>query len=48
MPAMKLDTATIIVISVVIDFVLVLILLHTWRACPALPDGSITMLVFRG
>ena len=28
---MKLDTATIVVISIVTDFILVLILLHTWR-----------------
>ncbi len=28
---MKLDTATIVVISIIIDFILVLILLHTWR-----------------
>ena len=28
---MKLDTATIVVISIITDFILVLILLHTWR-----------------
>ena len=28
---MKLDTATIVIIGIIIDFILVLILLHTWR-----------------
>ena len=34
---MKLDTATIVVVSVVIDFVMVLILFHTWRTRTTYP-----------
>jgi signal transduction histidine kinase len=37
MPAMKLDTATIVVISIFTDFILVMILLHTWRTRTTYP-----------
>jgi len=37
MPAMKLDTTTIVVISVIVDFILVLILIHTWRTRTTYP-----------
>jgi len=41
---MKLDTATIVVISVVIDTILVLVLLHTWRTRTTFP-GFTTWIV---
>lgn len=37
MPSMKLDTATIVFISIITDVILVLILLHTWRTRTTYP-----------
>ena len=38
---MKLDTATIVVISIVTDFILVFILLHTWRTRTTYPGFTV-------
>ncbi|MFZ4854897.1 MAG: sensor histidine kinase [Desulfuromonadaceae bacterium] len=38
---MKLDTATIVVISIITDFILVLILLHTWRTRTTYPGFTV-------